>query len=256
MSNQPSNHHVSRITMILHISPQTTPLRGKITIPGDKSISHRAVMLAAIAEGASTIRRWLPAGDTIATLEAVQALGARVEIDKHSPQAWDLQIAGRGLRGLQPPAQSLDCRNAGTCMRLLAGILAGQNFPSILDGSPQLRRRPMRRIIEPLARMGANIEAADGRAPLHITPAPLHGFDFHMQIASAQVKSAILLAGLYADGTTRIIEAGPSRDHTERMLAAMNAPITFSAGQITLSPPHPLTPATAGRPPLHPLNIT
>jgi len=234
--------------MILNIFPQRSPLSGTITVPGDKSISHRAVMLAAIAEGTSRIRNWLPAGDTVATLEAVQSLGVHIEIDKHSPQAWDLQIEGRGLRGLRPPKKPLDCRNAGTCIRLLAGILAGQPFPSVLDGSPQLRRRPMRRIIEPLARMGADMVADDGRAPLHIQPAPLHGFDFHMKIASAQVKSAVLLAALYAQGDTCIIEAGPSRDHTERMLTAMGVPLTLSSGQITL---HPVT-----LPPLHPLNIT
>ncbi len=220
--------------MKLHIFPQTTPLAGTITVPGDKSVSHRAVMLAAIAEGTSVIRNWLPAGDTIATLEAVQSLGVRIEIDKHSPQAWDLQIEGRGLRGLRPPERPLDCGNAGTCIRLLAGILAGQPFSSVLDGSPQLRQRPMRRIIEPLARMGADIVANDGRTPLHIQPASLHGFDFHMKIASAQVKSAVLLAALYARGDTRIIEAGPSRDHTERMLAAMGVEAVTEGMCVTL----------------------
>ncbi|MFQ5400967.1 MAG: 3-phosphoshikimate 1-carboxyvinyltransferase [Anaerolineae bacterium] len=207
--------------MKLLVHPQKSPLNGAITIPGDKSISHRVVMLAAIADGRSTIRQWLPAGDTIATLEAVRAMGVHIAVDEHSPQAWDLEIEGRGLHGLCPPDAPLDCRNAGTCMRLLAGILAGQRFPSVLDGSSQLRKRPMGRIIEPLREMGARIAAADGRAPLHIQPGKLHSAAYRMNVASAQVKSAILLAGLYAEGETRVFQPGPARDHTERMLAAM-----------------------------------
>ncbi len=220
--------------MKLLVRPQKTPLTGTITVPGDKSISHRAVMLAAIADGRSTIRNWLPAGDTIATLEAIQSLGIHIEIDKHSPQAWDLQIEGRGLKGLRPSDGPLDCRNAGTFMRLMAGILAGQSFPSVLDGSGQLQKRPMRRIIDPLRQMGANITAQDGKAPLYIQPADLQGFEYQMTIASAQVKSAVILASLYAKGMTHIIEAGPSRDHTERMLAAMGADIRVDDNRLTL----------------------
>ncbi len=220
--------------MKILVRPQKTPLQGTITVPGDKSISHRAVMLAAIGNGRSTIRNWLPAGDTLATLAGIQSLGIQVEIDKKSPQSWDLQIEGRGLHGLQAPTGALDCRNAGTFMRLMAGILAGQSFPSVLDGSAQLRKRPMRRIIEPLSRMGADISSPDGKAPLNIQPALLQGFEYQMTIASAQVKSAVLLAGLYANGVTRIIEAGPSRDHTERMLAAMNADIAWRDGIVEL----------------------
>jgi 3-phosphoshikimate 1-carboxyvinyltransferase len=137
--------------MKLIVRPQKTPLRGRITVPGDKSISHRAVLLAAVAEGTSTIRNWLPAGDTLATLEAVRALGVEIETEQQSTQAWNLRIEGRGLYGLQPPDQSLDCRNAGTGFRLLAGLMAGQSFPVVLDGSTQLRKRPMRRIIDPLS---------------------------------------------------------------------------------------------------------
>ncbi|MCP4429312.1 MAG: 3-phosphoshikimate 1-carboxyvinyltransferase, partial [Chloroflexi bacterium] len=147
--------------MKLLVHSQKTPLKGTITVPGDKSISHRAVMLAAIANGRSTIRNWLPAGDTIATLEGVQSLGVHVAIEKHSPQAWDLQIEGRGLHGLKAADGPLDCRNAGTLMRLMAGILAGQSFPSVLDGSEQLRRRPMRRIIAPLQQIRADISGKD-----------------------------------------------------------------------------------------------
>ncbi len=221
--------------MKILVRPQKTPLTGTITVPGDKSISHRAVMLAAIANGRSTIRNWLPAGDTIATLEAVQSLGIHIEIDKKSPQAWDLQIEGKGLHGLQPPTDPLDCRNAGTFMRLMAGILAGQSFPSVLDGSGQLRKRPMGRIIDPLQQMGADVTAVANKAPLSIQPANLQGREFQMTIASAQVKSAVLLAGLYARGMTRIIEAGPSRDHTERMLAAMNADVIWRDGVVELN---------------------
>jgi 3-phosphoshikimate 1-carboxyvinyltransferase len=222
------------MTKKLLVQPQTTPLQGTITVPGDKSISHRAVMLAAVAEGTSTIRRWLPAGDTLATLGAIQALGVRVEIDKQSATAWDLQIEGRGLRGLQPPAGPLDLRNAGTGIRLLAGIMCGQSFPSTLDGSEQLRKRPMRRIAEPLRLMGANIETTDGRAPLHITPAPLHGIRYEMPVASAQVKSAVLLAGLYAKGETAVHQPGPARDHTERMLKAMGVKVETEGDWVRL----------------------
>lgn len=233
----------------LLVRPQKTPLRGTVTVPGDKSISHRAVMLAALAEGTSTVRNWLPAGDTLATLGAVRALGVTIEVDERSPQAWDLRIAGRGLWGLRPPAAPLDCRNAGTGIRLLAGIMAGQSFPSVLDGSEQLRKRPMRRVTEPLQEMGAHIVAENGRAPLHIEPAALQGVTYRMKVASAQVKSAILLAGLYAAGETRIYQPGPARDHTERMLAAMGVDVVTDGNWVTLTPP------AAGEP-LRPLDLT
>jgi 3-phosphoshikimate 1-carboxyvinyltransferase len=219
-------------TLLVH--PQHTPLRGTITVPGDKSISHRAVMLAGIADGISEIKGWLPAGDTIATLEAMQALGVAMRIDRSNSLAWNLTITGRGLHGLQPPPDVLDCRNAGTCMRLLAGIMAGQPFPVTLDGSAQLRQRPMRRILTPLQEMGAEVSSHDGRAPLSFRPAPLQGIAYEMPVASAQVKSAVLLAGLFAAGSTRVYQPGPSRDHTERMLAAMGAEIHIDGDWITL----------------------
>lgn len=203
------------------VHSQTDPLTGKTAVPGDKSISHRAVMLASLAEGRSIIRYWLAAGDTMATLEAFEALGVKISAVKLSLHAWELEIEGQGLAGLSPPSHPLDCRNAGTCMRLTAGILAGQRFPSILDGSPQLRRRPMTRIIEPLRRMGANIDGRDSKAPLSIRPGSLKGIEYELPVASAQVKSAILLAGLYASGRVTVIQPGPARDHTERMLEAM-----------------------------------
>lgn len=218
----------------LLVQPQKTPLQGTITVPGDKSISHRAVMLAAIAAGTSAVGNWLPAGDTIATLEAMQMMGVPVTVHHRAPQAWELSIGGRGLHGLRPSAKPLDCRNAGTCMRLLAGILAGQRFSSVLDGSEQLRKRPMGRIIEPLRQMRASIDARNGRAPLHIQPAKLQGTSYRMKVASAQVKSAILLAGLYAEGETRVYQPGPARDHTERMLAAMGVEMVTKDDWITL----------------------
>jgi len=220
--------------MKLVVRPQKSPLHGRISVPGDKSISHRAVLLAAIAEGTSTIRNWLPAGDTLATLEAVRALGVSIESEPQSKQAWNLRIEGRGLHGLQGPSQALDCRNAGTGFRLLAGLMAGQAFSVVLDGSEQLRKRPMRRIIDPLGKMGAKIEAEDGRAPLTIKPAALVGTSYRMPVASAQVKSAILLAGLYAKGETRVFQPGPARDHTERMLRAMGVPLVEEDGWIVL----------------------
>ena len=219
------------------VRTQKKPLKGTITVPGDKSISHRAIMLASIAEGVSTVKDWLPAGDTIATLEAFQALGVDIEIDKKSPTAWDLVIHGRGLRGLQPPSEPINCKNAGTGMRLMAGILAGQTFSSVLDGSEQLRKRPMQRITEPLQQMGANIIAENGRAPMHIHPAELSGITYEMGVASAQVKSSILLAGLYADGTTRIYQPGPARDHTERMLSAMGIELETADNWVTMRKP-------------------
>ena len=195
-----------------------TALRGKVSVPGDKSISHRAVMLAAIAQGQSQIRGWLAAGDTEATLGAMQELGAQVSRqDAHS-----LQIDGGDLRQAQ---RALDLKNAGTGIRLLAGLLAGQDFPSILDGSAQLRRRPMQRITTPLQLMGADIQSSDGACPLRIAPAALQGIDYEMPVASAQVKSAILLAGLNADSPTTVVQPGPARDHTERMLLSMGARI-------------------------------
>lgn len=221
----------------LVIQPQKPPLKGTVRVPGDKSISHRAVMLAAIAQGTSVIRNWLPAGDTIATLEAMSALGTPIKIERISDQAWHLEIEGRGFHGIRKPVHALDCRNAGTCMRLLAGILAGQRFPSVLEGSEQLRQRPMGRIVSPLRQMGADIETRDERAPLHIRPAKLNGIDYVLPVASAQVKSAILLAGLYARGETRVYQPGPARDHTERLLQAMGAIIQNEDRWIILQPP-------------------
>lgn len=233
----------------LRIAPQKTPLKGTITVSGDKSISHRAIMLAAIANGTSIIRRWLPAGDTLATLEAARALGVKISVDRKTKMAWDLKIEGRGLHGLLPPNEPINCQNAGTGLRLLAGLMAGQRFPVILDGSEQLRKRPMRRISDPLEEMGANITSNNGRAPLHIRPSSLKGISYHMKVASAQVKSAVILAGLYAKGETRVFQPGPARDHTERMLNAMGIPVTQEGDWICL--PEPDSPRE-----LQPLDLT
>ena len=187
-------------------------------MPGDKSISHRAVMLASIARGKSEIRNWLAAGDTEATLGAMSDLGA--SIDRHD--ATSLTIHGGDLREPQGP---LNLKNAGTGIRLLAGLMAGQAFPSVLDGSAQLRRRPMKRITTPLQLMGADIESSSGACPLRIRPASIQGITYEMPVASAQVKSAIILAGLSAESPTTVIQPGPARDHTERMLRSLGAEI-------------------------------
>lgn len=213
-------------------------LCGEVTVPGDKSISHRAVMLAAIAKGKSAIRNWLAAGDTEATLGAMRDLG--VEIERHD--ANTLTIQGGKLRQSEGP---LNLMNAGTGLRLLAGLMAGQAFPSVLDGSAQLRRRPMKRITDPLKLMGADIESSAGGCPLRLRPAPLKGITYELPVASAQVKSAILLAGLYADSPTTVVQPGPARDHTERMLRSLGVEIS-EAGEngntITIRPNQRLAP--------------
>lgn len=213
----------------------TTALQGMITVPGDKSLSHRAVMFGALAEGVSQVRGWLPAGDTEASLASIRALG--IQIDRHD--ATTLTIHGGKFA---PPSAPLNLVNAGTGIRLLAGIMAGQPFPSTLDGSEQLRRRPMKRIIEPLRIMGADIHALNDRAPLHIAPAHLTGITYTMPMASAQVKSALILAGLFAKGTTTVVEPGPARDHTELMLRAMGANIQVDGNHVSITPVGALKP--------------
>lgn len=204
-------------------------LRGQTTVPGDKSISHRALMLGGIAKGTSQIRGWLPAGDTKATLNCMRALG--VNIIQHDDTT--LTIEGGHL---QPPDAPLDFVNAGTGIRLMAGLLAGQPFPSVLDGSAQLRRRPMGRVTQPLRHMNANITDTDGKAPLHIQPAKLKGMHYQQTTKSAQVKSCVLLAALYADSPTTVIEIAPGRDHTENMMRAMGVPLTVNENVVTIEP--------------------
>jgi 3-phosphoshikimate 1-carboxyvinyltransferase len=224
--------------MRLTVQPDDTPLRGCVRVPGDKSVSHRALLLGALAEGDSQVSGFLPCGDCLATLACLRTLGVEVEI--HEPTA--LTVHGRGLDGLQAPGAPLNCVRSGTTMRLLAGILAGQPFGSTLTGEEQLLRRPMARIAEPLRRMRADIEAVDGHAPLTIRGRRLHGHDHTLRVASAQVKSALLLAGLYADGPTVVRQPGPARDHTELMLAAMGAAVEVDGLDVTLSPPATLSP--------------
>ncbi|MDY6876242.1 MAG: 3-phosphoshikimate 1-carboxyvinyltransferase [Chloroflexota bacterium] len=211
------------------------PLRGRGCVPGDKSISHRALLLGGLAKGTSRISGFLPSNDCLATLDCLRALG--VEIKTHDPTT--LTVHGHGLCALRAPAAPLNCVRSGTTMRLLMGLLAGQSFDSVLTGESQLLRRPMSRVVEPLRRMGTEIKDTDGHAPLAIRGRGLRGCDHALTIASAQVKSALLLAGLYADGPTNVRQPAPSRDHTERMLATMGATIEISDLTVTLCPCSP-----------------
>lgn len=198
-------------------------LRGSVRVPGDKSISHRAIMLGALAEGRTTITGFLDGEDCLATLAAFQAMG--VPIDRPEPNT--VIIDGVGLHGLKAPAAPLDMGNSGTAMRLMCGVLAGQAFDSVLVGDASLNRRPMRRVTEPLARMGARIDATgQGTPPLRIHGGQsLRGHPHTLAVASAQVKSALLLAGLWSDGETCVAEPAPTRDHTERMLQGFGCPV-------------------------------
>lgn len=207
------------------------PLSGEIHVPGDKSISHRALLLGAIADGRSKITGFLPCNDCLATLTCVRALG--IEVEKHDKTS--LVVHGKGRHGLLPPKAALDCMRSGTTMRLLIGILVGQPFDSVLTGDPQLLCRPMARVIEPLVQMRAEIETTDGHAPLTVYGRDLRGITYEMPVASAQVKSAILLAGLYADSPTTVRQPAPTRDHTERMFSAMGAEIVTKEYSVTIS---------------------
>ncbi len=214
------------------IEPLRRPLRGTIRVPGDKSISHRALLLPAIADGESRIDGLLNSHDVRATRGCLEALG--VEIGDRDGGV--VVVHGAGTRGLRRPVSPLDCVRSGTTMRLLAGLLAGRPFPSLLTGDRQLLRRPMSRIVDPLREMGARIESEDGHAPLLIHGKRLRGVSHRPAVASAQVKSALLLAGLTAEGSTEVHEPGPSRDHTERMLAAMGADVRVDGRTIRLEP--------------------
>jgi 3-phosphoshikimate 1-carboxyvinyltransferase len=207
-------------------------LRGEIEIPGDKSVSHRAVMFAALADGVSRIDGFLEGEDTRATASIFSKLGVRID----TPSPSQRIVHGVGVDGLRPPAQPLDCGNAGTGMRLLAGLLAAQRFDSVLVGDESLSRRPMRRVVEPLSKMGARIDSESGGVPpLRIHGGrPIHGIDYTLEVASAQVKSAVLLAGLYAQDETVVREPHPTRDYTERMLSAFGVDIEFSPGYACL----------------------
>jgi 3-phosphoshikimate 1-carboxyvinyltransferase len=202
------------------IHPAKT-LSGGVEPPGDKSISHRYAMIAALAEGASELRHFAAAADCHSTLDCMKALGADVKINKDT-----VQITGHGLRGLKATRRTLDAGNSGTTMRLLTGILAGQQFTSQLTGDASLQKRPMKRVVGPLRQMGADIRAReDDFAPLEIHGGRLNAIDFKMPMASAQVKSAVLLAGLFAEGETIVTEPARTRDHTEIALEEFGAPI-------------------------------
>ncbi|MBK1644645.1 3-phosphoshikimate 1-carboxyvinyltransferase [Thiocapsa imhoffii] len=208
-------------------------LRGRLRVPGDKSISHRSIMLAAIAEGETRISGFLEGADALATLHAFRRMGVRIE----GPDQGQVWVRGVGLRGLRASDRPLDMGNSGTSMRLLAGLLAGQSFPVTLVGDDSLSKRPMRRVTEPLSAMGARIGTTPaGTAPLTLEPTTgLQGIDYPMPVASAQVKSSLLLAGLYATGETCVTEPAPTRDHTERMLTAFGYSVRRRAARVCLT---------------------
>lgn len=210
-------------------------LRGELAVPGDKSISHRGVMLGALAEGVTEITNFLQGADCLSTISCFQKMGIEIKTDNHR---GTVLIHGQGLRGLRPPTETLDVGNSGTTMRILSGILCGQQFPSTLDGDASIRRRPMKRIIDPLSQMGAQIRSLsdNGCAPLAISPGSLSGIRYESPVASAQVKSAILMAGLYADAPTTVTEPYCSRNHTELMLENFGAQVDTAGTSATIQP--------------------
>ena len=214
------------------VRPQRT-VGGELRVPGDKSISHRAMMLGGIADGVTEVEGFLASADCLSTLNAMRAMGVAIE----TPGAGRVRLQGAGLRGLQAAAAALDMGNAGTAMRLSMGLLAGQGFDSTLIGDASLSRRPMERVAKPLRAMGARLETTDGHAPVRVLGgAALRGAGHDLSVASAQVKSALLLAGLYAEGPTSVTEPAPTRDHTERMLAAFGVPVQVAGPRVTVTP--------------------
>ena len=210
-----------------------SPLRGRLNVPGDKSISHRSIMFGALARGTTEISNFLKGADCLSTISCFRAMGVDIEENQET-----ILVHGKGLRGLKRPDQVLDCGNSGTTTRLISGILAAQDFDVTLTGDESIQKRPMKRIIDPLSLMGADIKSVreNGCAPLHITGAPLHGISYSTQVASAQVKSAILLAGLYADGETRVTEPARSRNHTELMLSSFGADVKTEGTTAVIRP--------------------
>jgi 3-phosphoshikimate 1-carboxyvinyltransferase len=212
-------------------------VRGELTVPGDKSISHRALMLGGVAEGVTDISGFLESEDCLSTLSALQAMGVRIERAAHA----QVRVHGAGKYGLRASAVPLDLGNAGTAIRLMMGLLAGQRFDSTMVGDSSLMRRPMERVAKPLRSMGARIDTSDGKPPVKIHGvASLHGIDYVMPMASAQVKSAVLLAGLYASGSTSVTEPAPTRDHTERMLIDFGVDVRQEGRTVRLSGQRPL----------------
>ena len=223
-------------------------LKGQVTIPGDKSISHRSIILSSLAEGTSEISGFLKGEDCLATLDSFKKMGVKIE-----EQDEKISVHGVGLHGLKKPTENLYLGNSGTSMRLLAGLLSGQKFSTILTGDSSLSSRPMKRILEPLKEMGASITASANTAPLYIKPSnKLNGISYELPIASAQVKSCILLAGLYADSNTQVIESYLTRDHTEKMFKKFGIEIDESYKDskkiIKISPPRKLNPSTLNIP--------
>lgn len=212
------------------IQPATS-VRGEITVPGDKSISHRSIMLGAIANGVTTVRGFLRGEDNLSTMHAFRAMGVVIDDDGET-----IRITGRGLHGLREPEDVLDCGNSGTTIRLITGLLSGQSFFSVVTGDQYLRKRPMKRVVEPLTSMGARIAGRSGGtlAPLAITGGGLKGIDYRSPVSSAQIKSSLMLAGLYADGETTVSEPSLSRDHSERMFALFGASLVRNADGVTV----------------------
>ena len=206
-------------------------IKGRLRVPGDKSISHRAVMFGAISKGITNIKGFLTGADCISTISIFKKMGIDIEI-----QNTAVTVKGKGLYGLSKPGEILDCGNSGTTTRLVSGILSAQNFTSVLTGDKSIQKRPMNRIIAPLTLMGADIKSNNGFAPLTITGSSLHGIEYNSPVASAQVKSAILLAGLYADSPTTVIEPAKSRDHTELMLKKFGANLNTTKTSATINP--------------------
>ena len=215
-------------------------ITGEVRVPGDKSISHRSIMFGSLAEGVTHISGFLEGEDALRTLACFRAMGVEIE----GPNQGAVKIHGVGLYGLQAPRSAIDLGNSGTSMRLLSGLLAGQSFQSVLKGDESLSKRPMRRVTDPLTQMGARFELTEaGTPPVHIFPAAqgLSSIDYVMPVASAQVKSSLLLAGLYVDGVTRVKEPAPTRDHTERMLRAFGWDLAVNGEWLELKGQQKLT---------------
>ncbi len=235
-------HIMSSEKQITFIAEAGGRLTGGLRVPGDKSISHRSIMLGSLAEGVTEVKGFLEGEDSLATLQAFRAMGVRIE----GPDNGGVTIHGVGLHGLKAPVEPLDLGNSGTSMRLLAGLMAGQAFDVEMQGDASLSKRPMKRVTEPLALMGAKVGTTDaGTPPLNVHGAQkLHGIDYRMPVASAQVKSCLLLAGLYADTPTCVTEPAPTRDHTERMLRGFGYPVKTVGATACVEPGGKLTATT------------